>query len=59
MTKERENAMIGTLEQLCRSIELLAEKVDSCQGMCESVLDEVVPIGAALASLAVIPWTAD
>lgn len=30
------------------AIEKLNEKVEACQGLCEAVLEEVVPLGLAL-----------
>lgn len=38
----------AALADLTRAITALSEKVDSCQGMAEAVLDEVVPLGLAL-----------
>lgn len=38
----------AALSALSREIGILSEKVDSCCGMCEAVLDEVVPLGVAL-----------
>ena len=37
-----------TIGDLLAAISRLEEKVDACNGFCEAVLDEVVPIGLAL-----------
>lgn len=47
------------LVKLSLAVDQLSQKVDSCQGMCEAVLDEIVPIGQALDALADVPWTKD
>ncbi len=53
--KERE-----TLARLMAAVTKLEEKVDACHGLCEAVLDEVVPLGLALDALtSEIPMTAD
>lgn len=51
----------AALADLTAAIAALSEKVDSCQGMAEAVLDEVVPLGLALDALAAadLPTTAD
>lgn len=51
----------AAIKELTAAIEALSEKVDSCQGMAEAVLDEVVPLGLALDALAAadLPTTAD
>lgn len=51
----------AALADLTRAIKELSDKVDSCQGMAEAVLDEVVPLGLALDSLAAadLPQTMD
>ena len=51
----------AALANLTRAIKELSDKVDGCQGMAEAVLDEVVPLGLALDSLASadLPQTMD
>lgn len=44
--EERKNT--PTIADLMAAIARLEEKVEACNGLCEAVLDEVVPIGLAL-----------
>ncbi len=37
-----------TIGDLIAAISRLEEKVDACNGFCEQILDEVVPIGLAI-----------
>lgn len=59
MRRSEMTEMQYALVKLTMAIDRLSEKVDSCQGMCEAVLDEVVPIGQVLDALAEVPQTAD
>ena len=52
MKRSDTQEMRYTLITLSMAIERLSEKVDSCQGMCEAVMDEVVPITQALDTIA-------
>ena len=41
-----------TIGDLLAAIGRLEEKVEACNGLCESVLDEVVPLGLAIDAIA-------
>lgn len=43
---KRENA--PTIADLIDAIGRLEEKVEACNGFCEQILDEVVPLGLAI-----------
>ena len=51
----------AALADLTRAVKELSDKVDSCQGFAEAILDEVVPLGLALDTLAAadLPETRD
>lgn len=51
----------AALADLTHAIQALSEKVDSCQGFAEAILDEVVPLGLALDAIAIadLPDTKD
>lgn len=61
MGKVTNSDIAAALADLTRAIKELSDKVDSCQGFAEAVLDEVVPLGLALDALATadLPTTAD
>ena len=48
--KERKNA--PTIADLIDAIGRLEEKVEACNGFCEQILDEVVPLGLAIDAIA-------
>ena len=52
--KEMQN-MTSAVLLLASVIRELSEKVDSCNGFCECILDEVTPMGMALEQLAGAP----
>lgn len=55
---KRENA--PTIADLIDAIGRLEEKVEACNGFCEQILDEVVPLGLAIDAIAgEVPATAD
>lgn len=49
-----------TIADLLAAIGRLEEKVEACNGFCEQILDEVVPLGLAIDTIAAeAPTTAD
>ncbi len=49
-----------TIADLIAAIGRLEEKIEACNGFCEQILDEVVPLGLALDAItADAPETAD
>lgn len=53
MTKrKRSDALAAEIAALRNAIVRLEEKVDRCDGFCEAILDEVIPLGLALDALA-------
>ena len=58
VVKQRERT--ATIADLIAAIDRLEEKVEACNGFCEQILDEVVPLGLALDAIADdAPRTAD
>ena len=56
MKREKGPSIADLMEAIAR----LEEKVEACHGLCESVLDEVVPLGLALDAIsAEAPVTMD
>lgn len=53
--REREKSLVSAVLMLITAVNELSEKVDSCNGFCECILDEVTPMGAALDKLANAP----